>query len=137
MIDLKKGIDELYFINDRPKYKFGTFLEYYGPKGDDIQYRANIYLAAVPEIFELLREADVSSGDNAPLVTLMKYSDTEDELIPANPGLNGSATELLNIGMSLFNGRQCSLDFSPSNEYGFAIMQAMKIRYNLNWVEMR
>lgn len=121
----------MYFIDQEHEGNFNELGFLYGVyKVEDPQYLANIYIAAVPEIFKLLN-INSSMLSNGPLVSLMKYSDEEEALVPVHPGLTGSSTWLLAIGMSLYNGHQCSLDNRPSSEYFRAVIQAMSIRYRI------
>jgi hypothetical protein len=90
-----------------------------------------MYIAAVPEIFKLLRINDALIS-NGPLVSLMKYSEKEERLIPDNAALTSSSKKLLSIGMSLYNGYECDLDYTPSGGYGQVIIQAIAIRYRLS-----
>lgn len=118
----------MYFIDDKHEAIFSNLLSYYDEKGNDPQYRANIYIASIPEIFKLTERNQYYQGE-APLLLLSKYSEEKNKLIAYHEGLTGSTRKLVEIGLSLLNGNEVSLDFTYGEETSQAVLQAMKIRY--------
>lgn len=122
----------MYFINQEHEKNFYGLKEFYGPgKSKDLQYQSNFYIAAVPDLFDLLDKQQIKRATGSPMSSLIDYSEKKRGLIPVHEGLTGSTTQLLEIALSLFNGHLCSLDRKPSKEFGEVILQAIKIRYDL------
>lgn len=120
----------MYFLDHEHEENFDELCFLYARKSADLQYRANIYIAAVPDIFKLLTKNELLIS-NGPLVSLMEYSETEGNLVPSHPGLTGSTRQLLKIGMSLYNGYEVSLDDTPTGGFAEVVVQALAIRYRL------
>lgn len=97
----------------------------------DVQYEANIYIAAIPIIYRYLDENSFEPYES-PLHQLGKWSDEEKEWDFSHPALTGSATRMCEFGASLFNGYFISLDdvlgTIASDELRQALIQAFKIR---------
>lgn len=121
----------MYFIDDEHESNFSNLVSFFGKKANDPQYRANIYIASVPEIYKLLPKSDIHTG-GGPLNLLTQYSEKESKLIPNHEGLTGSTRKLVEIGLSLFNGNEVSLDFNYGEEVSDSVLQAMKIRFSGN-----
>lgn len=118
----------MYFIDDEHESNFSNLVSFYEKKGNDPQYRANIYIASVPEIFKLLPKKEIHT-DGGPLNLLARYSEEENKLKPSHAGLTGSTRKLVEIGLSLFSGNEVSLDFNYGDEISNSVLQAMKIRF--------
>jgi hypothetical protein len=124
----------MYFLNEEHESNFAKLIDQYcgGVWLSDVQYAANCYIAAVPDIYELLEGAKKTSG--GPLTRLIEYKENDDEvleMVPSHPGLTGSTTNLLEIGMSLYNGHLVDLDYTFVPDYAQVVIQACKIRYKL------
>lgn len=119
----------MYFIDDEHESNFSKLVSFFDKKANDPQYRANIYIASVPEIYKFLPKKEIHTG-GGPLKLLTKYSEEESKLIPSHAGLTGSTRKLVEIGLSLFNGNEVSLDFNYGEETSKAVLQAMKIRFS-------
>ncbi|WP_170972282.1 hypothetical protein [Bacillus yapensis] len=98
--------------------------------GKSSQYESNIYIAAVPYIYELIDESDFKPY-NGPLVSLMRFDENKGIMVPSHAGLTGSTTWLVQAGFSLYNGNPCDLDYSNSTEFAQVFIQAFKIRNKL------
>jgi hypothetical protein len=120
----------MYFIDKQHKDNFLTFIYKNSHKIDDKQYLVNYYVAAVQEIFELI---DLSDSENVgnPLYSLIEWDEKKEHHIPSSPGLTGTTTMILEIGLSLFNGHKCDLDYTFGEEFSQVVIQACKIRYGL------
>ncbi|AQQ55628.1 DUF2538 family protein [Planococcus lenghuensis] len=121
----------MYFINQNHEDNFIALRQYYSKQEHDPEYQAHLYIAAVPELFDLLDPFVLQKASGAALTTLMTYNEQAGNLMPSHGGLTSATTHLLEIGMSLYNGYPCNLDFRPSNEHAEVIIQALKIRYGL------
>lgn len=120
----------MYFTNRQHQDNFMLLLYKNRSRKSDKQYLVNYYVAAVPEIFDLLDLSDNETILN-PLYFLMEWDDEEKCHIPSAPGLTGTTRYLLEIGLSLFNGHKCDLDYSLSEDFAQVVIQACKIRYGL------
>jgi hypothetical protein len=120
----------MYFINKQHQENFLSFLYKNNHKKSDKQYLVNYYVAAVPEIFELI---DLSDSENVtnPIYSLMDWDEEKGDHSPSSPGLTGTTRTLLEIGASLYNGFKCDLDQSFGEEFSQVVIQACKIRYGL------
>lgn len=121
----------MYFMEDEHEANFSSLVIFFERKGDDPQYRANLYIASIPDIYRLIDKTEIHSG-GGPLALLTDYSEDKGKLIPKHGGLTGSTRKLVEVGLSLFNGNEVSLDFSYGNETNNAVLQAMKIRFRSN-----
>lgn len=119
----------MYFIDDEHESNFSNLLSFYEKKVNDPQYKANIYVASIPNIYNLINKNEIHSG-GGPLNFLTAYSEKEKKLIPIHEGLTGSTYKLVEIGLSLFNGNEVSLDFNYGEETNKAVLQAIKIRFS-------
>lgn len=124
----------MYFLNGEHESNFEKLTWQYcdGEWLSNVQYAANCYIAAVPDIYDLLDDANESSG--GPLTRLVNYEDKEDgstEMVVSSPGLTGTTKKLLEIGMSLYNGYPVDLDYTLVPDYANVVIQACKIRYKL------
>lgn len=119
----------MYFIDEDHEQNFITLTEIYGKKALDLQYRPCIYIAAIPSIYELIDLEKIRLEQNSPLSSLVEYSEHEHILVVSHPGITGSSRRLVEIGLSLFNGNPCDLDFQPSMQHGIAITEALKLRF--------
>ena len=120
----------MYFIDQRHQSNFEELLNFYEEKRTDIQYRSNIYLASVPDIYYLL---DLNTAEFGPLIPLSTYDEEKKMRVPSAEGLTGSTSQLVRIGLSLFRGDPVSLDFLLGEEFSQVIIQAMKIRLKLDY----
>ncbi|MFP7442631.1 MULTISPECIES: hypothetical protein [Bacillus] len=124
----------MYFLDEEHENNFIELIKQYcgGEWLSDVQYAANCYIAAVPDIYSLLNGANKSSG--GPLTRLVDYKESDGgshEMVPNQPGLTGSTYKLLEIGMSLYNGHPVDLDYTFVPDYANVVVQACKIRYKL------
>lgn len=119
----------MYFIDDEHEANFSSLLTFYEKKGNDPQYKANIYIASIPDIYRLIDKNEIHSN-GGPVNFLTDYSEKEKKLIPNHEGLTGSTYKLVEIGLSLFNGNDVSLDFNYGEETSKAVLQAIKIRFS-------
>src|SRR5690606_23142700 len=115
----------MYFIDDEHESNFSSLVSFFDKKANDPQYRANIYIASVPEIYKLLPKKEIHTG-GGPLNLLTQYSEEEGKLKPSHVGLTGSTRKLVEIGLSLFNGNEVSLDFNYGDEISNSVLQAMQ-----------
>lgn len=122
----------MYFINEQHQQNYINLMaEYELKRGSvDRQYEANIYIASVPYIFDLI-DLDKLNKSGGPLYHLMEWDEEKKKHVPAHPGLTGSTTKLLTVGLSLYNGYPTDLDYTYSREFANVIIQAIKIRNNL------
>lgn len=121
----------MYFANDAHKENYQYLMNLYRlSHAEDVQYEANIYIAAYPRIFKCFNVEGISTG-SGPLVGL------EDEEFAKRYGhrlgpLTSSAREMVDFGMSLYNSSKVCLDdvFGlVTDDEGFnVLMQAIKIR---------
>ena len=118
----------MFFIDAEHESNFSGLISFFEKKGNDPQYRANIYIASVPEVYKLIPKTEIHVG-GGPLNLLAEYSDEESKLIPSHEGLTGSTYKLVEIGLSLFNGNEVSLDFNYGDDISNSVLQAMKIRF--------
>ena len=118
----------MYFMEDEHEANFSSLVTFFERKGTDPQYRANLYIASIPDIYRLIDKTEIHSG-GGPLALLTEYSEDKEKLIPTHEGLTGSTRKLVEVGLSLFNGNEVSLDFSYGDETNNAVLQAMKIRF--------
>src|SRR5690606_4613637 len=118
----------MYFIDDEHESNFSNLVSFFGKKANDPQYRANIYIASVPEIYKLLPKSEIHTG-GGPLNLLTQYTEKESKLIANDEGSTGSTHKLVEIGLSLFKGIEVSLDFNYGDEISDSVLQAMKIRF--------
>jgi hypothetical protein len=119
----------MYFTDEEHKHNFFELLKMSASQTKDPQYLANFYIAAVPDIYDLFDVENLQG--NSPLMSLMYYDEKLEKQIPNHPGLTSSTRQLLEIGVSLFNGHPCDLDYSFSSSFAKVIVQACEIRYRL------
>ncbi len=123
----------MYFINEEHEKNQKRLQARFARSTGDKQYEANIYIASVPEIFKCFPE-DLGQIEDSPLSHLVEFSEVHEKLIPSHPALTGSTREMVEFGMSLFNGHPVSLDGllgSLGDDTFFDVLvQAMKIRAN-------
>lgn len=91
----------MYFIDQEHQRNFDALADFYEKKQTDIHYRSSIYIASVPDIYQLL---DLKSPEFGPLISLSTYDDEKKMRIPSAAGLTGSTSHLVRIGLSLFRG---------------------------------
>ena len=120
----------MYFIDQKHQKNFDALANFYGEKRTDIHYRSSIYLASVPDIYRLL---DLKTAEFGPLISLSTYDEEKEMRVPSAPGLTGSTSQLVRIGLSLFRGDPVSLDFLLGEEFSQVVIQAMKIRLKLDY----
>lgn len=118
----------MYFIDDEHESNFSNLVSFFEKKANDPQYRANIYIASIPEVYRLLPKTEIHIG-GGPLNLLVEYSEKKNKLVPNHEGLTGTTYKLVEIGLSLFNGNEVSLDFNYGDEISNSVLQAMKIRF--------
>lgn len=95
-------------------------------KNQDVEYEANIYIAAYPDIFKcfILEKLDLSFG---PLTVFLGEKEFH------NTGaLTGTTIRMINLGMSLYNGHEIGLNEiigSINNDEVFNVcIEAIRIR---------
>lgn len=120
----------MYFIDQEHQRNFEALADFYEKKKTDIHYRSSIYIASVPDIYQLL---DLKSPEFGPLISLSTYDDEKKMRIPSAAGLTGSTSQLVRIGLSLFRGDPVSLDFHFGEEFNRVVIQAMKVRLKLDY----
>lgn len=118
----------MYFIDDEHEANFSSLVTFFERKGNNPQYRANLYITSIPDIYRLIKKSEIHTG-GGPLSLLTEYSEEKKKLVPSHEGLTGSTRKLVEIGLSLFNGNEVSLDFSYGEETNSAALQAMQIRF--------
>lgn len=96
----------LYFIDETHENNYYSLYTYYGQKGKSEQYRSNIYLASVPDIFHLI---ELKGNGSGPLIPLTEHNEKNQKLVPSHPGLTGSTRKLVEVGLSLYNGTPADL----------------------------
>lgn len=95
----------MYFVSDEHRINYNWLMKVYNLKqGQDLEYEANIYIAAYPEIFKCFRKdnIDLSFG---PLADF--FDNKSGHNIAA---LTGSTIGMIDLGMSLYNGYQVSVN---------------------------
>ena len=117
----------MYFIDDEHEANFSSLVTFFERRGNDPQYRANLYITSIPDIYRLFNKSEIHP-EGGPLSLLTEYSEKEKKLVPSHEGLTGSTRKLVEIGLSLFNGNEVSLDFSYGEETNNAALQAIQIR---------
>ncbi|MEK6190596.1 MAG: DUF2538 family protein [Carnobacterium alterfunditum] len=125
----------MYFINDSHVNNFKFFSSYYGELSSKPEYQANIYIASIPEIFKLVDTMALHGTENAPLITLMHYNNETNLFAPNKEKLADTFLPLVEIGMSLYNGHQCSLNFELPFVYEQVVLQAMELRYKPKFLQ--
>lgn len=128
----------MYFINQEHQENFNKLMDLYNlSSGQDIQYEASIYIAAVPEVYECFKGLGTIDTGFSPLFELMKWNDEEEQHVISAPGLTGSTRRMVELGLSLYNGREISLDdvfgTVASNHLVDACLEAIKIRARKYW----
>jgi hypothetical protein len=119
----------MYFTDEKHKENFIELLKINEHQARDPQYLANFYISSVPDIYNLIDIKNLQG--TPPLMSLMQFNKKLDKHFPSHPGLTGSTRQLLEIGVSLFNGHPCDLDYSFSSSFAKVIVQACEIRYRL------
>lgn len=126
----------MFFANDEHKNNFEKLMEKYSQQrtskiANDVQYVANIYIAAYPEIFECLNLEELDTGAG-PLYNLMEWDEEKETHVISAAGLTGSTIRLTEVGLSLYNGYPIGLDdifgSMTSEEMFNVFVQACKIR---------
>lgn len=120
----------MFFSDDEHQLNYKRLMRLYELNpGSDRQYEANIYIAAYPDIYEGLNIDKIKTSEGGPLIFLL-FDEYADDHKPQK--LTGSTTRLAEVGMSLYNGYQVSLDEvfgSITNEEMLSVfLQACRIR---------
>ncbi|MDQ0197081.1 hypothetical protein [Neobacillus ginsengisoli] len=122
----------MYFLNEEHKKNFEILLRLYMlSRGEDRQYEATIYVAAVPSVFYLINNKEIDTTCS-PLYELMKWDEEREKWKFVSPGLTGATTRMCEFALSLYNGYEVKLDdvFGTvvSREFIDVLLQAIKIR---------
>ena len=131
--ETKKGRVGMYFIDGKHEENYRRLMALYDlQRGQDGQYEANIYVAAVPEIFKFIDYDAIDTDHGGPLNQLTEWDEEKDELVLASPGLTGTTTRLAEFGLSCYNGSfAVSMDDvlgSVHGDYFNVLVETMKIR---------
>lgn len=126
----------MYFANEEHKYNFDNLVEMYTQQrsskiASNVQYLANIYIAAYPDIFDCLNLKQLNTGAG-PLFDLVEWDEEKEMDVVSAAGLTGSTTRLTQVGLSLYNGYPIGLDdvfgSLTSQELFDVFIQACRIR---------
>jgi Protein of unknown function (DUF2538) len=119
----------MYYTNEEHRQNFEFLLLKYKHYKNDKQHLSALYVAAVPDVFELLDLEELEDGN--PLVHVLEYSKEKEQMVPGHPGLTGTTSQLVMIGASLYNGTPCDLDYGFSREFAKVVITACEIRYGI------
>lgn len=94
----------MYFANNEHLENYKWLMQLYAlSPGKDLEYEANIYIAAYPEIFKCFRKDHIDLGCG-PLADIF-----DDERGHNAAALTGSTIRMVDLGMSLYNDYQVSV----------------------------
>lgn len=100
----------MYFSNQEHGRNYDFFMRKFDlSKGEDVQYEANIYIAAYPEIYKCLDLNNLET-DTGPLFLLTKWIEEEQRYIVSCACLTGATKRLVEVGLSLYNSFEIGLD---------------------------